>query len=340
MSKTNWNDAFFQERQQTRAAKGLDAFVHNRQMQNAEASERRCHPAMDLRLKPLRESRDSEKFPESLAISVFFDETGSMETVPRTLQKNLDKLMGSLLRKGVKDPQVMIGAIGDAVNHEVAPIQVGEWETDIKIDDCLGQLFLEKNGGGNEHESYDLALYAMARHTSVDCWEKRQRKGYVYIIGDELPFERVSRRIVKKYIGDDLDDDIPIASIVKEVQIRFEVFFLIPMGLGCYSPSYYRQVERRWSELLGAERVFKLQDPAQASERIAESVSLLEQAKREALRPKAVRLRSPKKRMANGPSAARASRSSEPDRNMDGAPNLGAPSPSPPDMNRRRKDHE
>lgn len=287
MGKTNWNDSYFHERQQTRAAKGLDAFVHNQQMQNAEASERHCHPAMDLRRKPLRESRDSEKFPESLAISVFFDETGSMEKVPRTLQQNLDKLMGSLLRKGVKDPQVMIGAIGDAVNHEVAPIQVGEWETDLKIDDCLGQLFLEKNGGGNYHESYDLALYAMARHTSTDCWDKRQRKGYVYIIGDELPFEHVSRSIAKRYVGDDLDEDIPIEAIVKEVQRRFEVFFVMPMGLGCYEPSYYRRVERRWSELLGAERVFKLADPSQVSDRIAESVSLLEQARREGAPAKA-----------------------------------------------------
>lgn len=281
MGKTNWNDSYFRERQQSRAAQGLDAFVHNQRMQNAEASERHCHPAMDLRRKPLRESRDSEKFPESLAITVFFDETGSMETVPRTLQKNLDKLMGSLLRKGVKDPQVMIGAIGDAVNHEIAPIQVGEWETDLKIDDCLGQLFLEKNGGGNEHESYDLALYAMARHTSIDCWDKRQRKGYLYIIGDELPFERISRKIVKAYIGDDLDEDIPLESIVKEVQRRFEVFFVMPTGLGCYEPGFYRRVERRWSELLGAERVFKLADPSQVSDRIAESVSLLEQASRE-----------------------------------------------------------
>lgn len=284
MAKTVWSDKFFKEVQAQRAVTGTDAFVHNRQMQNAEVGEQHCHPAMDLRLKPLRESRDSDKFPESLAISVFFDETRSMGEVPVALQKNLDKLMGALLRNGVKDPQVMIGAVGDARNREIAPIQVGEWETDIKVDDCLGQLFLENKGGGNNHESYDLALYAIARHCETDCWIKRRCKGYLFIIGDELPFDSVDRRLVETYIGDKIEADIPLSRIVAEVQERFELFFVMPEGLGCYDSYYYRQVEKRWSDIVGAERFIKLRDVSRVSERIAESVALLEQARREGVK--------------------------------------------------------
>ncbi|MFA5185293.1 MAG: hypothetical protein WC551_02310 [Patescibacteria group bacterium] len=283
MGGGTWNRDYFEQRQTTRAAKGQDAFVYHRQMQNAEASERRCHPAMDLRLKPLRESRDSAEHPESLAITVLFDQTGSMGTVPRILQQNLNKLMSALVRNGVRDPQVMIGAIGDGGMNEIAPVQIGEWESDIRIDDSLGQLFLESMGGGNGHESYELGLYAMARHTGMDCWEKRQHKGYLFIIGDELPYENVSRRTVKEYIGDKLEGDIRLEAIVDEVQKRFETYFLMPTGLGSYDSNFYRHVERRWSELFGTERMFKLTDPSCVSERIAESVSLLEKAKREGM---------------------------------------------------------
>lgn len=281
MGGGTWNRDYFEQRQTTRAAQGQDAFVYHRQMQNAEASERRCNPAMDLRLKPRRESRDSAEHPESIAITVMFDQTGSMEKVPRVLQQNLNKLMSALVRNGVNDPQVMIGAIGDGGMGETAPIQVGEWESDIRIDDSLGQLYLEGGGGGNRHESYELALYAMARHTSMDCWEKRQHKGYLFIIGDELPYEHLSRRTVKEYIGDKLEGDIRLEAIMAEVQKMFETYFLMPTGLGSYEQSFYRSVERRWKELLGAERMFMLRDPAQVSDRIAETVSQLEQAKSE-----------------------------------------------------------
>lgn len=280
MAKDTWSNKFFEQRQTKRDQQGVDAFVHHRQMQSAAESERHCHPAMDLRRKPLRESRDSDKFPESLAITVFFDETGSMGKIPRVLQQNLNQLMGSLLRHGVKDPQVMIGAIGDAGMGEIAPVQVGEWETDLKIDDCLGQLFLEGKGGGNGHESYDLALYAMARHTSIDCWEKRQHKGCLVIIGDELPYAQVDRRLVKDYIGDDLDDNIALGRIVREVKERFEVLFILPTSIGGNEDNYLNEVQRRWADLFGSERCIVMHDPSKVSEIIANWVGTIERAKR------------------------------------------------------------
>ena len=34
-------------------------------------------------------------------------------------------------------------------------------------------------------ESYELALYFAAYKTSCDAWEKRQKKGYLFTLGDE-----------------------------------------------------------------------------------------------------------------------------------------------------------
>ena len=45
-----------------------------------------------------RESSDSREHPQSLAIAVLFDVTGSMGHVPRVLQSKLPQLLGLLLR--------------------------------------------------------------------------------------------------------------------------------------------------------------------------------------------------------------------------------------------------
>ena len=125
---------------------------------------------------------------------MLFDVTGSMRTVPRVLQTKLPQLLGLLLRKGyASDPQIMFGAIGDATCDRV-PLQVGQFESDNRMDDDLGRIVLEGGGGGQMTESYELAMYFMARHTVTDCCEKRGRRGYLFIIGDELAYPQVKAR--------------------------------------------------------------------------------------------------------------------------------------------------
>ena len=70
----------------------------------------------------------------------------------------------------------MFGGIGDAQSDRV-PLQVGQFESDNRMDDQLRTIFLEGNGGGQKSESYELATYFIARHTVTDAWEKRGRKG-------------------------------------------------------------------------------------------------------------------------------------------------------------------
>lgn len=97
-----------------------------------------------------RESRDSAEHPNSLAIGVMFDVTGSMGSVPRTLQTKLGRLMRLLVEKGyVAHPQVLFGAIGDADSDRV-PLQVGQFESGAPgdQDDDLGKIYLEGGGGG------------------------------------------------------------------------------------------------------------------------------------------------------------------------------------------------
>ena len=200
MGSTRWSDDHYKDRAKLRAEAGKDAFEYDHEIKTGQA-DRTVHEKMNPRGVQVRESRDSDAHPESHAVGVLFDVTGSMQTVPRILQANLPKLMGLLIHKGyLEHPQILIGAIGDAT-CDAAPLQVGQFESGIEIEEDLGKLFLEGGGGGQVTESYELAMYFMARHTAIDCLEKRGKRGYLFVIGDEAPYPRVKRREVEQVLG-------------------------------------------------------------------------------------------------------------------------------------------
>ena len=155
--------------------------------------------------------------PRSLAIAVLFDVTGSMRGVPRVLQVKLPQLLELLPRKGyTADPQIMFGAIGDATCDR-APLQVGQFESDNRMDDDLGRILLEGGGGGQKTESYELALDFMARHTAIDCYAKRGRCGYLFVIGDEMAYPQVKPAEVGDVIGGGLQASLPLPALIDEV---------------------------------------------------------------------------------------------------------------------------
>jgi len=135
----------------------------------------------------IRESRDSEEHPNSVAILLGLDVTGSMGRVPGHIVKDgLPTIMDAMIRDGgVLDPQVLFVGIGDhKCDH--APLQVGQFESsDELLDKWLTDIYLEGHGGGNGGESYALAWYFASQHTAIDCFEKRNIKGFIFTIGDE-----------------------------------------------------------------------------------------------------------------------------------------------------------
>jgi hypothetical protein len=153
--------------------------------------------------------------------------------------------MKILLDCKVPDAQLLFTAVGDATSDK-APLQVGQFESTAELmDRWLTWSYLEGNGGGQNHESYELALYFMAEHIEMDCWVKRQKKGYLFMTGDELPYPAVSKHQVEALIGDRLDDDIPAAAVVAALQRTFHPFFLIP------DLARRKNCERAWRDLLG-----------------------------------------------------------------------------------------
>jgi hypothetical protein len=214
----------------------------------------KCHPLMNPKGVKLRESRDSSENPESQGIVFALDVSGSMGQIPKLMAtQQLPNFMKVLLGCEIRDPQVLFMAIGNATS-DAAPLQVGQFESTAELmDQWLTWTYLE-GGGGGVGESYDLGLYFLAAHTEMDCMVKRNKRGYLFMTGDETPFPSLSKHIVEGIIGDKLDDDIPFEEVVAEVQKTYIPFFIIP------DRTRARRCERRWRDALG-DHVLCLESP-------------------------------------------------------------------------------
>lgn len=273
MGATVWSDDHYADRVSMRAAHSIPTFKYDADTSTKHGtSEYKAHESLNP-IGKIRESRDSEVHPDSVAIGVIFDVTGSMGVVPSILQINLPKLMGLLLRKGyIKDPQILIGAVGDATANDQVPLQLGQFESGIEIEDNLTNLLIEGGGGGGIQESYQLAMYFMAKRTSIDCFEKRNKRGYLFIIGDELPYATVRKEEILRHIGESVQADIPTSELVIELKKKYDVYFIIPKLTNHYDdPAIYSG----WVKYLG-QNVLRLDEPSGICEMIASTIAIAE----------------------------------------------------------------
>lgn len=184
--------------------------------------------AYDPKLVARRESRDSADNPFSTPIILASDVTGSMGMIANTLmQDGLNTLATAIYdRKPVTDPHIMAMAIGDAQTDR-APLQVTQFEADIRIADQMKDLWIEGGGGGNGGESYALAHLFAAHKISADGFEKRGRKGYLFTIGDEPVHQTITAAQARNVMGLALEGDISAAQAVALASRSWEVFHIV-----------------------------------------------------------------------------------------------------------------
>ena len=197
----------------------------------------------------IRESRDSEEHPESLPIIIGLDVTGSMGKIPYNLvQGGLPKLMDNIIATAHKDPQLMFIGIGDSY-FDSAPIQISQFESSTElIDQSLTSLFIERGGGGNLEESYSYAWLIGARHTSADRFEKHNKKGFIFTIGDERLNNELYEGSLIHHMGyESGQQSILSKDLYREVSEKYHVFHI-----HCTDGSYPTNViEKEWKEILG-----------------------------------------------------------------------------------------
>ena len=259
MGYSSWSDEAFRSVSSARAG-ASSAEIFRR--------ERSIDPRMDPRGLTFREARDSEHHPRSLPIIVGFDVTASMGDIPTRFAT---ELLGALMRRLVEhrwatDPQVLIAAVGDAVCDR-APLQVGQFESGLEMDMWLTRIWLE-GGGGDAPESYTLVHWLAAHHTTTDAWEKRQKKGYLFTIGDAEHKPLRPSHVARVFGG---GGAVPPSSaeLIAATGERWEVFHILAARGKVPSPP----VLADWRSLVG-KRLLILDETEAVCELIGATIAL------------------------------------------------------------------
>lgn len=238
-------------------------------------------PSLDPKGTAFRESVDSADNPQSTPIIVGLDVTGSMGFILDNMaREGLKNLAGMIYeRKPVTDPHLMFMGIGD-VCCDRAPLQVTQFEADIRIAEQLTRLYLEQGGGGNDNESYTLPWWFAAMHTKCDNYLKRHKKGYLFTIGDECPPDRVTAEQIERVFGYRPQfEDISSEAMLDLVSRQYEVFHIIAEE-GHFCKRHQETVVMRWRKLLG-ERALLLSDHTKMAELIVSTLQILSGGKPE-----------------------------------------------------------
>ena len=186
----------------------------------------------------MRESRDSEDSPNSTPVILGFDVTGSMDYLAVEIATNsLNKTITELYdKKPITNPHVMCAAFtAPRYNRDLilpGSLQVTQFEADIRVVEQL--LDLNVKFGGNKYSYDDLVWYFAARHTDIDCFKKRGKKGYIFCIGDEIcgaddgSFLRPVD-LLNIYGDEDISDHLNNRQIYDMASEKYEIFHIVTL---------------------------------------------------------------------------------------------------------------
>ena len=238
----------------TTSTRGMtaDAYADNRTYVNVQDAFKAR--GLDPALNPYgvtRECLDTEEHPNTVPVILALDVTGSMGTAATRVSKKLGKIMERIYDSGkVKDIEFCIMAIGD-VAYDAAPVQISQFESDIRIAEQLDKVWFEAGGGGNVFESYTAAWYMGVHHCKLDCWNRGER-GIIITLGDEKPNPYLSQEKIRQFIGDSLQADVTTAELYQQAIEKYDIHHISVNDPEC---CYARNnvgggLDKAWKELL------------------------------------------------------------------------------------------
>lgn len=206
---------------------------------------------IDEKMKPynvMRECCNTEEHPNTIPVILALDVTGSMGSACKETAEALGTIMSDLYEK-FKDIQIMVMGIGDLA-YDDAPIQISQFESDVRIAEWLDKIWIEFGGGGNSYESYSAAWYMGLYHTKLDAFDKQGRKGIIITMGDEpmnpyLPGDRI-----KHFVGDFCQGDIDTKELYKNACEKFDIYHIAVSDKSSYR-MYKKEIQNSFGQLLG-----------------------------------------------------------------------------------------
>lgn len=183
----------------------------------------RLDPNLDPKNFTIRECVNSDEHPNTIPVILALDVTGSMGRTCKETAEALGVIMTNLYKK-YKDIEFCVMGIGDLA-YDVAPIQMSQFESDIRIAEALDKIYMERGGGGNSFESYTAAWYMGLKRTKLDT-HNQGRKGIIITLGDEelnpyLPATQLNNRT-----GSSEQKDVETKDLYNQVIEKFDVFHI------------------------------------------------------------------------------------------------------------------
>lgn len=207
---------------------------------------------IDEKMKPykvMRECCNTDEHPNTIPVILALDVTGSMGSACRETAEALGAIMTDLYKR-FKDVQIMVMGIGDLA-YDRAPIQISQFESDVRIAEWLDKIWLEFGGGGNTFESYSAAWYMGLYHTKLDAFDKQGRKGIIITMGDEPLNPYLPEGGIRSFVGDSLQGNVDTKELYSDACKKFDIFHIaVDRGSSAYW-RYKDGIKETFGELLG-----------------------------------------------------------------------------------------
>lgn len=201
----------------------------------------------------IRECCNTEEHPNTVPVILALDVTGSMGNACKETAEALGAIMDKLYKK-FKDIEICVMGVGD-FECDCSPLQVSQFESDVRVAKQLDEIWMEHRGGGNDYESYTAPWFYGLYRTKLDAFDKQGRKGVIITMGDEplnpdLPINRIS-----EYFGSPEGaaqiGSLETNQLYKDASKKFDIFHIAVDDPG---DSYHRNksgIERTFKPVLG-----------------------------------------------------------------------------------------
>lgn len=214
-----------------------------------EFTSRSLDKSLDPKMFTIRECVNSEEHPNTVPVILALDVTGSMGAACQETAEALGVIITNLYKK-FKDIEFCVMGIGDLA-YDRAPIQMSQFESDVRIAEALDKIYMEKGGGGNGYESYTAAWYMGLKRTKLDCFDKQGRKGIIITMGDEPLNPYLPCFKLNACINATEQVHVETKVLYEQVREKFDVFHIaVESPDDCYS-TYRRDIEETFGEILG-----------------------------------------------------------------------------------------
>lgn len=226
-------------------------------------TQRGINSRMDPRQFQVRECRDSDEHPNTLPVILALDVTGSMGSAAMAVAKKLNGIVTDI-GKDVKDAEFCVMAIGDTYCDD-APVQMSQFESDVRIARAFDDVWFEAGGGSNEWESYTAAWYMAAYRTDLDVW-KRGGRGVLITLGDEVINPVLSLSELQGFIGGSsrmepvqggqLSADLSSRALYDAVRDKYDVYHVCVDHFHGEKDKYLGKCRESFAEVIGDDHAF------------------------------------------------------------------------------------